>query len=297
MKNYFRLSNAAIVVAFASLSFFATGANASFVELGQAGQFAALTTYIGTHGPDVGIGSEATTITGDVGLGPYSGGSAIKATINGNLFVDTNSHTDIHSDLHVTGTIFFNQNLAGAVADAFSASNFFAGLAPMQTYGNIGGAFTFNGIDGRNVIAINSVNTHDTLTINGSANSQFVFNISSGFILNGGSIVLTGGVTADNILFNLNGAGEGVTLNKPVGFAYGTFLAPQRDIILDKATLIGAVIGGGDGRFVIHSGATLINPIPEVSFSGLWIGFAGLICAFHVRRRWVRAASTVSKRR
>ena len=57
---------------------------------------------------------------------------------------------------------------------------------------------------------------------------------------------------------------NGVTIDKPVGDAAGIFLAPLRDIILDKATLEGAIIGGGGGNgLTVHSGANLIGVIPE----------------------------------
>jgi hypothetical protein len=257
-----------------------------------------LSTSIDNKGADIGIGSGATTITGDVALGPNSAGTAEKATINGNLFVDSTSTTSIHPDLIVTGSTFLNQNLSGPVADAFAASNFFKSLAPSQTFGNISGDFTFTGAAGRNVFSLNSVNEQGTLTINGSSTSQFIFNITAGFILNGGSIVLTGGVTPDNVLFNFNGTGDGITLNKPVGDAMGIFLAPQRDIILDKATLIGAVIGGGDGsKLVIHSGATLITAVPEVTPSSVIFGFLGLVVAVGSRRALMGRALALAAER
>ena len=92
-------------------------------------------------------------------------------------------------------------------------------------------------------------------------------------------------MTADNVLFNLNGSGAGVILNKPVGDAVGIFLAPEREIILDKATLVGAIIGGGDGnKLVVHSGATLVSAVPEVTPSSVIFGFLGLIVAVTSRR-------------
>lgn len=251
------------VVAAVAVVLSITPAQAAFVELGAAGFFTVLSTNQGTQGADIDIGSAATTITGNVGLGPYSFGTAEKATINGNLYVDSTSTTSIHPDL-VHGNTFTSQNLNGPVSDAFAASNFFHSLAPNQTYGDVTGNFTFSGGPGRSVISLSSVNTQATLTISGSASSQFIFNITNGFILNGGIIQLTGGVTADNVLFNLVGTGNGVTIDKPVGDAAGIFLAPLRDIILDKATLEGAIIGGGGGNgLTVHSGANLIGVIPE----------------------------------
>src|SRR4051794_33539863 len=111
MKNTSCISFIAPAIAVAFLGLLATRSEAAFAELGAAGQYTVLTTNIDTHGAEVGIGSGATTITGDVALGPYSDGSAIKATINGNLYVDQTSTTSIHSDLIVNGQTFLNQNL------------------------------------------------------------------------------------------------------------------------------------------------------------------------------------------
>ena len=149
-KNY-RLIRPAIAFIALTASLLASRSQAAFSELGRAGTFTVLTTNIDTTGAEVGIGSEATTITGDVGLGPYSNGSAIKATVNGDLYVDKNSNTSIHSDLVVNGSTFTNQDLSGAVKDAFKASDAFAKLNPAQTFGDISGAFTFTGHTGLNV--------------------------------------------------------------------------------------------------------------------------------------------------
>src|ERR1700732_4216822 len=93
-------AGAAAVAAVASLLII-TSAQAAFVELGAAGFFTVLSTNQGTQGADIDIGSAATTITGNVGLGPDSSGTAEKTTINGNLYVDGTSTTSIHPDLAV----------------------------------------------------------------------------------------------------------------------------------------------------------------------------------------------------
>jgi hypothetical protein len=65
-------------------------------NLGQAGNFAVL----GINGADFDISSPGTSITGNVGLGPNSTGSLIKAHINGTLFKDPTSSATIGSDLN-----------------------------------------------------------------------------------------------------------------------------------------------------------------------------------------------------
>ena len=62
-----------------------------------------------------------------------------------------------------------------------------------------------------------------------------------------------------NVLLKVLGLGNDVEIFKPVGVANGIFLAPNRGIIVHKATLNGAVIGAGTATstLAVHSGATI----------------------------------------
>jgi len=111
--------------------------------LGSAGSFAVLAMADGS----IDIGTAATTITGDVGVGPRESGSLLKATIDGHLFVDPTANVDIHPDLIVTcGTS--TEDLSGADADARAASSVDAALPPTQTFGNITSSTTITGSGG-----------------------------------------------------------------------------------------------------------------------------------------------------
>jgi len=92
------------------------------------------------------IGTAATTITGDVGVGPRQSGSLLKATIDGHLFVDPTANVDIHPDLIACGTS--TEDLSGADADARAASSVDAALPPTQTFGNITSSTTITGSGG-----------------------------------------------------------------------------------------------------------------------------------------------------
>ncbi len=98
---------------------------------------------------------------------------------------------------------------------------------------------------------------------------MFIFNVTGDLICNGCSINLSGGVPPTNVLFNVYTAGSTVEIFKPVGVVNGIFLAPNRGIDLDKATLHGSVIGAGTATstLTVHSGATVIScpPCPPCS--------------------------------
>ena len=70
---------------------------------------------------------------------------------------------------------------------------------------------------------------------------------------------MNGGVVPSNILWNFPGTGSDINIFKSVTVAYGIFLAPQRNIIVDGSTITGAVIGGAGGQKIdIHSAAKVV---------------------------------------
>jgi len=226
------------------------------LNLGAASNFAIL----GLNGAHLIISEGATKIVGDVGAGPNNTGTLLKSTIVGQLFIDPTAKLDIHSDLTVTGGIVI-QDLTQADADARAASMDAAGFTPTQTLGNINSSTTITGSGGLNVISIDSVNlVKQTLTISGSASDIFIFNVTGDYIFNGSQMVLSGGVTANHILWNFPTAGSDIQFFKPVAVAFGTFLAPQRGFIQDHGDLEGAAIAGGTLKF--HS-AALVNFCPQ----------------------------------
>jgi putative adhesin len=74
-------------------------------------------------------------------------------------------------------------------------------------------------------------------------------------------MTLAGGVDANNILWNFCGTGDDVNIFKSGTVAYGTFLAPYRNLIQDHAVVSGRYIGATGGRSLkIHSAATVNCP-------------------------------------
>src|SRR6266496_3562314 len=233
-------------------------ANFAF-SLGQAQPFSVL--YL--TGANAITGGDS-TINGNVGIAANVTGSLIKLQVNGNLVKDPNfDDSIIASNFKVSGTTTV-ASLTGAVNDALAANAAFCAASPTQpSPGAIpDGNTTITLLSaGLNVVAIPSVNTHGVITVNGPAGSAVVFNVAGGFTCNGCTI--NGSVPAQNILWNFCGTGADVSISKPVGSTRGIFLAPDRNILLDKATNTGALIGARNGlKLLIHSAATLTSPCP-----------------------------------
>ena len=253
----------------------AQGSGGTSCSLARGGDFfglnsAAAYTVLGESSANIDFGSSATLITGDVGVGPRDTGSLEKATINGTLFLDPTSTPSIHGDLVAIGGIV-STDLTTAVADADAANA--SNAAKPATQGTVTVAdvpsttITLANASGPNVLQVTSVNTHGMIAIVGDFTASVVFNVTGGFTCNGCSIVfaatIPGGtpIPPQNVLWNFIGAGGDVSISKPVGSAQGIFLAPGRNLLLDKASLTGALMGAEGGlKLLVHSGAKLTCP-------------------------------------
>jgi len=125
---------------------------------------------------------------------------------------------------------------AGTDAASFSAN--LAGLAatqslPAVTLGSHG-TTTISGGAGVNVVALPSITTGTkaTITISAGATEFLIVNVGTSTdpgslqLGNGASVVLSGGITPDHVIFNLIGAGTTAQLGNDTVFN-GTILAPQ----------------------------------------------------------------------
>jgi uncharacterized lipoprotein NlpE involved in copper resistance len=214
--------------------------SASPASLGAAGQFAALEINGGT------LTLLGSTVTGDVALGPNGRGDLHNTSETGTFTYDPTAKTGLskkHQDFLPTGGIVSN-DLTQAQADANAASAADAALTPTVTLGNVTKSLTLLGNGGSNVISVQSLNYRgDTLTLSGGANDTFVFNVTGAFHFARSTMVLTGGVTANHVLFNFPTAGGEIDLSRRASVIDGTFLAPQRTVRYHNAgSFNGAVI-------------------------------------------------------
>jgi hypothetical protein len=263
-------------------------------------QPALATINLGTAGPGswalLDIGSGTVTID-NVGL---SGGSLVNGNagisspdvltmsgssfINGNLYLGNTATTNFSGGSGVTGTTFTNQDvlMAQARADALAAATFYAGLAPTPggptSIGTGSGNLTLtSGVYNLTMLVMGG---SQTLTLNGAG--DFVFNISGQMQLDASSaIVLTGGATDANVLFNITGTTTAGQSGSSV--IHGIILAPHADVVVDGGTgapprvgVFGEVISGAD--IDIHSGSGINSPtVPDagsaLALMGLGLGF------------------------
>jgi len=272
-------------------------AGAGTITLGEAANYALLTSGGGGfsfNGPGA--------INGDVGIGV--GGKynfASPAVINGTMFLGTgvtgtNSGVTISGGIQTSATI--SANLTQAISDANTAATNAAALTATGTVPgntivvtNPSNSVTFNGSAGQNVLDVTDINLNNgNFTINGTSSETFIINVSGKFIDNGSaSILLTGGVTAADVLFNIEGTGQDVAITGNAGTVEnGTILAPSRNISIHDQTLNGAVIGAFGMSFSIQdtSGFTLNGPPTQPPFGGptptplpasVWSGLALLM--------------------
>jgi choice-of-anchor A domain-containing protein len=154
-----------------------------------------------------------------------------------------------------------NVLLPQAVVDARSFSSSLASLAPTQTLAAIvlrtRGTLTIASAGGTNVIAVPSITagTNSTITLGGAASDTFVINVGSTSepgslqLGNGASVLLSGGITPDHVVFNLIGNGTTAQMGNHT-VLNGTLLGPQ-------------------GQFTSGDGET---PSPVLINGALWFG-------------------------
>jgi hypothetical protein len=211
--------------------------------------------------------SGATTINGDLGLGP-------SGTPN---FVTTPN---------VIGT-YLNSGL-GYVSNRMSdVSAYAAGLTATTNLASITGRTTITGNGGFNVIDLPSIAlSSKNLNLIGTANDIFVFNVTNvSFLGSGGSgaagITLSG-VTPNHVLFNLLNptAGANALIATPTSAMtiFGTFITPDASMDIGSGvTIDGGVFAGGNNLTL--NGSTInaeVFMLPEPSSFAL----VGMACLF-----------------
>jgi hypothetical protein len=241
-----------------------------------------------------------TVVNGNVGMGPFSLLTHnIDATINGRFDYDTTASLNGKAIVVPPSGGVHQINLSTVAADARNASMVAAALVPTQTFATLTEDQVIVGNGGLNVIRVTGdVTLKKTLSLQGGASDSFVFQFTSTTTdghdvleLSGMNMILSGGVLADNILWNLFGLGGGIDISAMAPGSqkvYGTFLAPDRDIIGDHAIVDGRLIGGGSGNLLSVHSSSEINQPQQVPDNGRTIFLLGgsLIGLFALNRRF-----------
>jgi Ice-binding-like len=248
------------------------------VDLGAAGPYAygahtrgwaAFTLGGGMSQQDDTSGSSS-ILGGDVGLAGngdlnMSGSSFIEKDVwqhTGGTFT-TYSPSSIH------GTRFqdaaHDAILDQGVTDAMNADAAAFSMTPTYSITNIstGSNYTLYANADCTVLKLQNFKLSGGMfTLVGTATQHFIINVTNTFSLNGGAqIVLSGGLTFDNVLFNVHGTGSDVAINASSKLA-GILMATQRTVKLTGSEFTaGEVIANR----LVMSGSSKINLPPVVS--------------------------------
>ncbi|MFI5089960.1 MAG: choice-of-anchor A family protein [Terriglobales bacterium] len=172
--------------------------------------------------------------------------------------------------------------LPQAISDAASFSSTLAAMTATQALPAVvlgtRGQMTISSSGGPNVVSVPSITTgtNSTLTLNGAPTDTFVINIGSATdagslqLGNGASVLLSGGITPDRVIFNLIGTGTTAQLGNHTVFN-GSLLAPQGEftsgdgdtpspVLINGALLFGGSIAIGNN--------TNLNFYPFVGVGG-----------------------------
>jgi Ice-binding-like len=211
-------------------------------------------------------------INGNVGVG--QGGSlsfppgGTTPTINGTIFlgpgaVDNIRSTTSQADANLTTAVSTAIGTASAAYLALSGTSGTTisdnGTVTNNGTGQLNGAL-ITGNGGTNVVNVSSIN--GSITLSGGANDIFIINTTR-LQLNS-AVKLEGGVTANDVLFNVTGSNS-VSLS---GTLSGTFLVPTAMVSFGGGgSLTGAIL---DGQTVsVDFNAQTATTINSDTFSGL----------------------------
>jgi uncharacterized repeat protein (TIGR01451 family) len=236
--------------------------------LGMGGIGSAGSTSISMSGSSSIRGTVANAGVANAGNVNMSGSSLI----NGILLLNTAGRLNKSGSSAVAGGVQQNTATDGvldqAVTDALAASQSAASLpttitSPTSvTISNPSQNITITGGLGTNVLHItNLAISNGTVTLSAPSGGCFIMNVSGSFALSGASrIVLAGGITASDVLYNFVGSGGSVAMSGGSSVT-GILLAPQRGVALSSSTVTGEIISGGSG--IAFSGtAQVSNPGP-----------------------------------
>jgi len=188
-------------------------------------------------------------IDGDLGLagnGNFLMGG--HATINGDVYDRSNGTVLTFQHASITGSIFHDQDalLDNGVNEALAASAHAFSLTPnrpntsVKLLGNK--ALTITGAPGETVVLSLKnfiLRDNSSFTLQGTATTTFVINVNKKFSLSGNSHIDLVGVQWDQILFNVVGTGQRVSLGGSSIFN-GILMANDRTIKMKgDATVFG----------------------------------------------------------
>lgn len=207
------------------------------------------------------------SIDGDVAAAGKGSVRLDSSTIDGNFYYSSGRTLQLSGGATITGSKFGDQNtlLDNAKAAALAVSKAAANLASSQPFADLsleGGQMqTIAGAPGETVV-LNlrrfELNGGSTLTLSGTATTNFIINVKGQFSLLGNSqIVLAGGLDWNNVLINVRGKGPDVRIagqsNLPA-----ILMANQRTVrVRDQAMVQGEIIAN---RIMLTGASQIVHP-------------------------------------
>jgi len=252
------------------------------------------------NGPGTTVGNVGATSTTDLVLNSSSAPAILGNVYMGNTSNFNGSAANLNGPGgQIQGTIFTNQDtlLNAAAAQALAASITFNNLPNTFTVagGSITGTQTLTAtVNGANVTDLTNVTVddHSVLTLDGAglADAQFIINFSGVIDLHGsatgGKILLTGGLTSHDVVFNYTGSATGDVVKSSGGSSSstpnavfsGVYLVTSADVNLSPGVVYGEIIGASSGnKITLVSGSEVINPPTSVPVpASLPAGLAGM---------------------
>lgn len=223
---------------------------------------------LGSGVNDVNTLSSGANIWGDVAFAG-SGKSNLSGTgsIRGDVVSHSGGSMVKSSTFGITGSVVNtgrNTDLENGANDAINASNFAVGLSASVGYPttiNQNTSLSLSGGANQTVVLQLTdfvLSGTAALTLQGTATTTYIVNVTNKFSLSGSSIVqLSGGLTADNVLFNVRNSGDATMSSSSV--LNGIVLATGRTMKMSgSATVYGQVIAN---KVAMSGVSTVRRPI------------------------------------
>jgi hypothetical protein len=223
------------------------------------------------------------TINGRVGVS--NGGTLTvmaPSTINGNVDVGIGATHTGPGTIH--GTITTGLDLAATQQQVFSASSYFSGLTPNQTFSTLNSAQSFSAAPGTTTVVdvTNGLNlNNENITFSGGG--DLVLNVSGPFNLVGSASILTS--DPSHVFINYTGT-SGVQTHVGDTIDGLLFIANATGSSNLDGTFFGGIYGG-TGRISLMSGAELtgMTPVIPEGSNALLLAVVGLFTGCTLVRR------------
>lgn len=237
-----------------------------------------------------------TGITGNVGVGSGVSLQGSGSTIHGNLdYQGANSG----SGITVTGSTSTGVSLVGsAIADAQNLASLYGAVTNLTALssGTLNVSSTpgqsYNGETNEHVYALNTNFTTD-LTITAASSQYVIFDVGAGSNSNFSlvAVTLSGGITSDHVLFNIETTGALSSSNAHSQSVSAIVVDNAGSVNLDNFTLDGRLFcAASSNNCQVVSNADIVSSVdaasstPEPGTLSLLVG-AGLLAAAIVRGR------------